>query len=360
MTTKPSTHRFIALDGLRGVAAIAVVLFHFAGSGRPQLTPRGYLAVDFFFILSGFVLDHAYRRELEGRTLSPGAFAWRRWFRLWPVAAIGIVLGALEQSTRGMWSAELWPALGCGLLLLPVFTSNAFLYPLNPPQWSLFHELLVNVAYAVAAPRLTRRVLAIGLPCAGALLVATTLHSGIGEHFGPARVVYGFFAGVALHRVAAEKPTRGPWALTISGIVLAGCFVLPRAVLLAPTDALFALAIFPGVVWTAAHVELNGFGARIGGLLGAISYPLYAIHFPLIRFLTRRPLSTFGSIVATVGLCLASYAVGRWIDEPARRWISRHRGLARSEREELPLVLPTASIGASRRNRRRSRGDWIR
>lgn len=327
--------RFVALDGLRGVAAIAVVLFHFAGAGRPQLTPRGYLAVDFFFILSGFVLDHAYREELESRRFSPGGFTWIRWFRLWPVAALGVALGALELATRGMWSRDLWPALACGLLILPVFTSNAFLYPLNPPQWSLFHELLVNAAYALAAPRLTRWVLVLGLTGAGALLLATTLRYGTGEHFGPARVVYGFFAGVALHRLSSERSMTGGWTLGLGAVVLAGAFALPRAVLHAPTDALFALVVFPAIVWTTAHVELRGIVARLAGFLGAISYPLYAVHFPLIHFLTRRPLSTFQSIAATVGLCLVSYVAARWFDEPVRRWIRAARGSAASRRKDL-------------------------
>ncbi len=256
----------------------------------------------------------------------------------------------------------MWPALLCGLLILPVLTPNASFYqlnPLNPPHWSLFHELSLNVAYALIAPWLTRRVLAMVVAGAGVALLVTTIRLGGREYFGPARVAYGFFAGVALHRVRTGKPL-SPWTALVAAVVLVGVFSLPRSVGRAPGDALLALAILPMVVLAASRVELRGAVARIASALGALSYPLYAIHFPLIHFLTRRPTSTAGSIVATLVLCLVAYAVAIWFDEPVRLRLRRVMQL-RGFQSESATPSPDRRRRLSRTAEelaREGRSDW--
>ena len=255
----------------------------------------------------------------------------------------------------------MWPALLCGLLILPVLTPNASFYqlnPLNPPHWSLFHELSLNVAYALIAPWLTRRVLAMVVAGAGVALLVTTIRLEVARNRRSACRLW-VIAGVALHRVRTGKPL-SPWTALVAAVVLVGVFSLPRSVGRAPGDALLALAILPMVVLAASRVELRGAVARIASALGALSYPLYAIHFPLIHFLTRRPTSTAGSIVATLVLCLVAYAVAIWFDEPVRLRLRRVMQL-RGFQSESATPSPDRRRRLSRTAEelaREGRSDW--
>jgi peptidoglycan/LPS O-acetylase OafA/YrhL len=137
--------RYEALDGLRGVAAVGVMLYHIGGwTGRPWLVSHGYLAVDFFFCLSGFVLAHAYGRREIGWL----GFLRQRLIRLWPLIALTMLAGAMVIIQHRERVPE-WLALG--LLMIPrLWTEEsgfAPIFPLNPPAWSLFFELVVGAAW---------------------------------------------------------------------------------------------------------------------------------------------------------------------------------------------------------------------
>ena len=145
MRNEPTGRRYETLDGLRGVAAVAVLLYHIGGwSGRPWLATHGYLAVDFFFCLSGFVLAHAYGR----RDIGWLGFMRERLIRLWPLIAVTMLAGA----TVIIQHRERVPGwLVLGLLMIPrLWTRDdgfSPIFPLNPPAWSLFFELLVGAAW---------------------------------------------------------------------------------------------------------------------------------------------------------------------------------------------------------------------
>lgn len=158
------------LDGLRGVAALLVVVFHLceahATSHFDQLLNHGYLAVDFFFILSGFVIGYAYDDRL-GKTMTIGNFFKRRLIRLHPMIIMGVVLGAIAFFIQGsaQWDGKhvatsaVMLSMLCAMFFIPALPGaryevrgNGEMFPLNGPNWSLFFEYIGNILYAVFFP----------------------------------------------------------------------------------------------------------------------------------------------------------------------------------------------------------------
>ncbi len=150
--TKPI---FTTLDALRGAAAVIVVAYH-AGTRR---VPGGYLAVDLFFALSGFVLAHNYGGALNGWR-DAGAFMVRRLIRLYPLYGLALAVGFGVHMVATLPAGTFWPSRALGTLAAnavfapaaPAFLVTWHLYPFNPPAWSLFFELAVNALFALAAP----------------------------------------------------------------------------------------------------------------------------------------------------------------------------------------------------------------
>lgn len=283
-----TTQRFVVLDGCRGLAALSVVLYH-AGTARglPWLGGRAYLAVDFFFVLSGFVLAHAYEPRLAARALSPVQFYGIRFQRLWPMAIVGTLLGAALLGTRS-WSTLC--ALVFAALLLPDLHPGASAFPLNPPQWSIFLEIAANYVYALIAPRLTRRVLFGVVGISALWLAVDTLRAGNANHIDPARVMFGFFIGVAIYRAwRAGARAKTPNAALVA-IALAVCLFAPAVpgFGVAATDAATQLLAFPLLVWLGASASVGLRAGKACELAGAASYPLYALHYPLLVSLLTR------------------------------------------------------------------------
>jgi peptidoglycan/LPS O-acetylase OafA/YrhL len=283
-----TTHRFVVLDGCRGLAALSVVLYH-AGTARglPWLGGRAYLAVDFFFVLSGFVLAHAYEPRLRVRSLSPLEFYGIRFRRLWPMAIIGTLLGVALLGSRS-WSTLL--ALVFAALLLPDLQPGASAFPLNPPQWSIFLEIAANYLYALIAPRLMRRVLLSAVGVSALWLAVDTLRAGDANHIDAARVMFGFFVGVAIYRVWHAGVRVNTASATLVAIALAVCLFAPAMphIGVAATDAATQLLAFPLLVWLGASASVGPRVSRACEIAGVASYPLYALHYPvLVSLLTH-------------------------------------------------------------------------
>lgn len=323
--------RFLALDALRGLAAFVVMGQHADGHLR-QVLPHGHLAVDFFFVLSGFVLAHAY-----GEDSSAVGFFWARLTRLYPMYLVGVLLGVIELALRGTSDVDLATMIGPALLFLPSMPAGAvYLYPLDAPAWSLLSELLANALWFPARRRM-KGVLGIGVLVAGAVAVlvvyATLGRVGGGAMWnnilaGFARVGFGFTAGTLLYHVwrrASVRPRVPGWvAPLLLGAVLAAPF---------PT-ALEPLAVFlvPPMVYVGACAQPLAGWASVSRWLGDVSYPVYTIHLPiigLIGVLVTRPLAAAGAQHIALVVLPATFAfvalcatlAERFYERPLRRWL---------------------------------------
>jgi peptidoglycan/LPS O-acetylase OafA/YrhL len=293
------------LDGLRGIAALAVAIFHggVIFGGKPLL-PQAYLAVDFFFLLSGVVVAYAY----EGSLLLGNRFEYlqTRVIRLYPMIIVGAVLGgswmATSPGARGLpnWiiGVLFFLAALCLPLLKPdVFPGTSTITPLNLPSWSLFFEIFINVVYGFTAKRLTTKLL---ITIVIVSLVAESIgifhykSADFGIHvseigWGFARVVFPFFAGVLIRRITAGGGIRMPQvAPAWLAILLLLTFAIPtHGIATAVVDLAYIAVVYPGVIILAMQERSSGSQSRILVWLGLLSYPLYIIHFPIFMWLAR-------------------------------------------------------------------------
>src|SRR3954447_3689089 len=192
--TKP---HYQILDGLRGVAAIIVVFFHLAeplsSSHLDNVVNHGYLAVDFFFLLSGFVIGYAYD-DRWGKMII-GNFFKRRLVRLQPMVIIGMIIGAIAFyfqasafwpaiANTPVWQMLLVMAIGCTMIPIPPSMDIRGwyeTYPLNGPAWSLFYEYVVNIFYALFVRRFSKTALSILVFIAGCALIQYAVTSDSGD-----------------------------------------------------------------------------------------------------------------------------------------------------------------------------------
>lgn len=337
--------RIPGLDALRGLAALLVLAFHLRGFSLPRaVLAHGYLAVDLFFVISGFVLARAYDERLVAG--DGAAFMRRRLKRLYPMALLGLSLGGLIWLAGGKDPAAILLLLVLGLLFVPL-TVGQDVFPLNGPQWSLMWELAANLVYALVAPWLTTRRLALLVVAGGVAHAVLVIGAGTGS-LGPfghswltaaPRVVFGFFAGVLLARWAAEGRVRIPAApMPVIGglVVLTLSPPLPEAAR-AAFDLVAVLAVFPVLVASAARADVGRLRPVFDALAG-MSYALYALHIPIVLGLADATkampdgLARRGVIALAIPLALAAaWAAHRWFEPWAARLLGkRPQGLSTS------------------------------
>ena len=358
--TKPHYH---LLDGLRGVAALVVICYHigeaFATSFLDQVVNHGYLAVDFFFMLSGFVIGYAYDDRRE--TMGIWAFAKRRLIRLHPMVVMGALIGALMFYAQGceFWKVSevsiglLLCAMLLNMLLVPAWCGvevRGFgeIFPLNGPTWSLFFEYIANLLYVLAIRKLSTRWLAMLVFAAGGALLGYAItnengYLGAGWTFasygfwgGLLRVMFAFPAGLLLSRVFRKRRVRGAfWWCALAIVAVAAIPRIGGAAHIWANgiyDALCVLLVFPLVVWLGASGQTtDALSTRVCNFLGDISYPLYIVHYPFIytyyawvknnnlafsQTIPQALTLVFGCI-ALAWLCLKFY------DMPVRRWLQK-------------------------------------
>jgi len=355
------------LDGLRGVAALLVVWYHlfeaFATSPVDQRFNHGYLAVDFFFLLSGFVIGYAYD-ERWGRGLRMRDFIKRRLIRLHPMVVLGALLGAAAFFVQGSvrWNGEpvstgmVLAALLCGLLLIPAWPGaghevrgNGEMYPLNGPGWSLFFEYLGNLLYMLLLRRLPTRWLTLLVALTGAALAAFAIgdlsgygHLGVGwtlagSNFpgGMLRLLFAFPAGLLLAR--RFRPVRIRGAFWLCSLSLAVLLAMPYVgseqnhLFNGLYDTLSTLLLFPLLLWLGASGHATDAAtARICGFLGDISYPLYMVHYPSMYLFYAWVWNhgyTFSEVWPVAAALFAGNILLAWFvlkiyDEPLRRLLT--------------------------------------
>jgi peptidoglycan/LPS O-acetylase OafA/YrhL len=346
---------FYTIDALRGVAAAAVLMRHTEPIWGEAFWLKGsYLAVDLFFILSGFVLAHAYDARFAAG-MSAGQFFQIRLIRLYPIYLLGcsvFVFGVISSwiaGIPGLWSVRtLTVATVLNTLYLPVpvpyWAPGDYPYILVPAAWSLFLELFVNALFAIFWPHLSRRVLATFCAISGCGLVLASFYYGslaVGEAWsnmlgGYARVLFEFPLGVLLYRTrrSYDLPWFSPWLLLP---VLMFLFWVPvGGVSRAVYDLIVVMLIFPAVILVGASKQPMGRSVSIFAFLGTTSYAVYVLHEPVFHLLHTTsikllhndlqgfaPWFGFAYLAGLLALC---WLVDQYFDVPVRRWLMR--GLA--------------------------------
>jgi peptidoglycan/LPS O-acetylase OafA/YrhL len=327
--------RFVGLDGLRGICALSVLLEHCERLFAPGVIfCHGWLAVDMFFMLSGFVIAAGYDARLAGG-LTTIQFTWLRIKRLAPVYWAGLVLcggAALAHQyfggPGGVFSSSVMAAF-----LIPQVGTRAFAYPANPVAWTLAWELVANILYAAWLYRLgTRRLLAlVALLLTGAAVVSVVGAngwsfgmSGFDIALGGLRTVPEFLIGALLYRsyragAFARLPVLTPFLPLTMWLVLA---ILPQGL---PPLVDFLLAVLPSPLLLALLVRGGDDAPAWFRSLGGISYPLYASHLapiwlawytPFLGLNTGpNPLRAWGVVLLAVAL---AWVIHRWIDPAGR------------------------------------------
>lgn len=363
---QPKKQHFDILDGLRGTAALLVVAFHLLEAVFPDFVANplrhAYLAVDFFFLLSGFVIGYAY----DGRwpALQVRDFLRLRLVRLHPLVLLSLAIGALcywfdpfvgqAQHVSGL---RLVLGVGLGIFLLPMHglpNYEHYTHPLNPPTWSLLQEYLANIAYALVGLRLNRRGLHVLVAVSAVVLVITGVRQGTmhgGWMWGNlwmalVRVTFPFFAGLLLYREGLRL--RLPGAYLLLSLLLLLAFAAPASRVNGLYEAGCIIVLFPLIVAAGAGSTVAG---RLHGLCrfsGQISYPLYLLHYPFVQIYAHwiRAVHPAGRSILLVAIGLTCFFIAlawvalRWYDEPVRAWLSgRIRRAPTSQNIATPVPL---------------------
>lgn len=347
--------RFVALDGLRGVAALAVLALHVPPLDR--VVPHGYLAVDLFFMMSGFVVAHAYEDRLRSGW-SLGDFMRVRIVRLWPLYLLGTLIGAavFASAVDGpVMAAALAMMIAAAVLLIPLpLGHDVQIFNLNRPAWSLFFEMAANLFYGAFARRLSERVLVL-LAAVGACAVVGAFglagtgslgHHGDSLLGGAARVLFGFPVGVLFHRLyrSGRLTVRAPIPLIL--LVFLVALALPDLGRLNGwLDAGVVVLVFPLLVAGAVSAEVKAGTASAFAFLADLSYPLYILHGPILMGFAQFGGESTAVLLAGGGVSLvAAWAAGRWFDPWGRRALSRFMSFRRRSGPD-GVGSPTARTG---------------
>ena len=379
LASKP---RYEILDGLRGVAAMTVVAFHlfetYSKGPDFQIVNHGYLAVDFFFVLSGFVIGYAYDDRWDRMSL--GKFFKRRLIRLHPLVILGAVIGVLlfyfgdGPMFQLVGQTPWWKLLLIMLLAFTMIPARpswdirgwSETYPLNGVTWSLMWEYIANILYALFIRHFSKTLLIIFV-CLSAFFTldialdwdvfgvlegrsyaANTMIGGWSlnaeqGYIGLTRLLYPFFCGLLISRIGKFITLRGGfWICALAVAVLLCMPCIPGGVKGTAScfngiyNALCVLVIFPLIVMVGAGSKCtDGKSTAVCNFLGRISYPLYITHYPLIYIQMKWTYTHIDAPVSHhifVGVCIfilaiaISYAALRLFDEPVRRWLREKIG----------------------------------
>ncbi len=354
------------LDGLRGVAALMVIVYHVFECFDWSPVPHGYLAVDFFFVMSGFVIGYAYDdRWHEG--LKVGTFFKRRLIRLHPMVIFGAFIGMVCFLLQGgvRWDGTpvsigwVMVAMLMGMLMLPLYPGaaadvrgNGELFPLNGPSWSLFFEYIGNILYALLLRRLPTRWLAVLAAVTGCCLVGIAVSDGYlgvgwsmvdgGLWTGLVRMLFPYTVGMLMARVfRLVKGARGAFWICAAIIFMVGCVPLAFGELQpwqnGLYDALCVILMFPCLVWLgASQLSIGNVTHRVSHFLGELSYPLYAVHYPLMYLFYAHigfngdlvPIAVMDDVwpvalALPLACILLAWLSWRFYDRPVRRYLMK-------------------------------------
>lgn len=341
------------LDAMRGVAALAVVFYHYNILLSPFLTSNGGLAVDLFFMMSGVVLARNYEPRFAAGMTSAG-FMRVRVIRLYPLYLLSLAVAALVamvslagHGAMGWTPRVLAQDALLGLFMLPSSSPSGGgqLFPLNVPTWSLFFELMINFAFVALWPWLTtRRLVAACLVCIPALVAIACRQGGLDAGWlystawiGAVRTIFGFSLGIVIARRASPRAPSSGWLgfLVIIAGVCAALFVPPDIIGRPFWSLAWVVLLFPALVYAGTRFDPPRFLVPAASFAGVTSYALYVVHYPLLqfaaslasRFSQRAPaaLDAVGGCALIVAFVAGAWALDKYFDAPARKML-RSRG----------------------------------
>ena len=341
------------LDALRGIAALLVALFHFRGNFlgyNNYPSGDGYLAVDVFFVLSGFVLSHAYLSRFA-RGMTVWQFVKIRLIRLYPLYFIGLMLGMVNllagYEPRGALSnLDIARAFTMELFMLPSWpTLYDRLFLINVVSWSLFFEMLVNILFVVFWKRLTPKALLRIIIASGLIVAAFSIYrhnASMGNFWrtspiGLARTLLSFSMGILiykLHRGGAIRFHASPLIFALAALLLVFCLLYPvPSSVRGYYDLIFIFLIGPLLVLLGSSPRLEQKWLPLFTFLGSTSYALYATHangLPLVKALTERYFIHASvltvSLLAVTLATLFAYALDIVYDRPVRKMLTARFG----------------------------------
>ena len=371
-----SKQRYEILDGLRGVAAIIVIIFHFFelysfGNPAKQIINHGYLAVDFFYVLSGFVIGYAYDDRWD--RMSYWDFYKRRLIRLHPMVIAGSVLGlcyyffgegATCPNIENVKPHYFFINIIMNIFMIPTPNeldirgwgeTNSF----NGPNWTLSYEYLINILYSLVLRRL--HTIIIGILCLlSSLLVLnltlnfdvfnvmkereSTKYTVIGGWsltscelcVGFTRLFYPFFAGYLVYRLNIK--IKIPYSFIICSLLLIFflCFIRvggdDHPIFNGIYEAFVIIVIFPLIIMIGAGDNTkNELIIKICKFIGELSYPIYITHYPIIYANAgwtdyHMNDSLFNKIMLSIGsfviMVFNAYSLVELYDKPLRKLLS--------------------------------------
>jgi len=355
-----ATAKFVTLDGLRGVAALVVLFFH-VGQAMPGLPIPGtpYLAVDLFFMLSGFVIGHAYHQRLASG-MGFRRFLEVRWVRLYPLYFLGSLIGLAVPVIVALASQQHWTArpaveaIPWAVAMLPVPDVDPYpTFILNPPAWSLCFEMIVNIGYGLLFRFLSQRTLVGLVAVSGALHLAGGAYTELLGNTLPGwwwltaflRTLFPFSVGLLINRLyrsGALPRVKMPAVLIVAFFL--GLILLPSNGALGwlVAEGIVILG-FPAVVILGVMNEPGAIAAPAMRISGDLSYPLYVLHWPILLVLVSGggllavgPGTDHLLLVAPVAIA-AAWLADRYYDRPVRAWAGR-RLAARRAIEAAPAL----------------------
>jgi peptidoglycan/LPS O-acetylase OafA/YrhL len=340
---------FQGLDFLRGVAAICVVMFHISSRlNLLGLFNHGYLAVDFFFILSGFIVARAYGGRLRSGELSFKSFVLIRLIRLSPMVVFGtIVAGFVDLFRTGDFTfthhlSDIYVAAVMSCLYLPLFwptTLEQTTFPLNGPVWSLFFELFANFAFVpvIRLRRSKQLFWSAALVSLGILVFASRRNGDVqfGTHTGTfllgfPRVIWSYSVGILLADANLRLPSLNKWFYAVAVTLVFMCPGLSNG-LNAWFDVVAVGLVLPAIVLGAANCKAARRFSTISKMSADASYPLYAVHYPFVRavgvvgryFGSNSVTNFLLATTATAFFLWVSSVIFTVYDQPVRRRLSR-------------------------------------
>ena len=336
------------LDGLRGTAAIMVVIYHLFEAYYPVVgnhpTPHGYMAVDFFYLLSGFVVGYAYDDRWGKMTIKD--FFKIRLIRLHPLVILGVTIGAIcfwfDPYTNLGHQVGLLRIIGSAIICFTLLPSPDVrgwgeTHSLDGPCWSLLQEYIANLIYALFGRKISKLILWVIVVISGIVLTVFAIwHGNVGTGWGydtfwvaTIRMMYPFFAGLLLYR--SGKLIRIPMAYLICSGMLILLFCIPAHKFYGLYEAVCIIIGFPIIVAAGAGGQVSGRLAKICNFAGSISYPLYILHYPFIYIYTawiytKKP--ELGLILPIAIFLFLFFILLAWTalklyDEPVRAWLKR-------------------------------------